>query len=222
MEVLTSCLTQSIPCEKKSRPSGSTSHHLPWYFSALKNPAASNFGFRTPASIFVPAFRLRVFSKFLRFRITPFREVGNRHYFSRPVPVLVLSVSIDERKVRRCIRHARSRRRINAGGADVPDLDLVVGIRHFHKNDERRDLRGGIEDRLPLPPVWPGNLACQKASPRDCRLRGSVLLPACLFSREPGRSSRSRSFSCHQPPHYPHDSRPASPMPTFFTFSATS
>ena len=36
--------TQSMPWEKKSLPSGSTSHHLPWYFSVRKKPVARSAG----------------------------------------------------------------------------------------------------------------------------------------------------------------------------------
>jgi len=44
MGVAARACTQSVPCEKNSLPSGSTSHHLPWYFSARKKPVALSFG----------------------------------------------------------------------------------------------------------------------------------------------------------------------------------
>ena len=36
--------TQSIPCDQNRHPSGSTSHHLPSYFSTRKKPVAFSFG----------------------------------------------------------------------------------------------------------------------------------------------------------------------------------
>ncbi len=104
-----------------------------------------------PAAVAVPVFGARVGGELGCLLLAPGRQVGLRFHFARPVLVPVLAEGVDEGEERFGICHPGRGRRVGARGANILDLEHVVGGRFADEHQQLSDAPGIHRSRTARP-----------------------------------------------------------------------